>query len=88
MKDWNPILMLALFIAACFVAAGAGAVFTSSSVSNGRILSRIALVGMILSTCDICAPAGKGKSLESGASKVTSATTGEMKVLRGQMTPP
>jgi len=29
MKDWNPILMLALFIAACFVAAGAGAVFTA-----------------------------------------------------------
>lgn len=34
MKDWNPIWMLALFIAVCFVAAGAGAGFTSSSVIN------------------------------------------------------
>ena len=34
MKNMNPILMLALFIVVCFVAAGAGAVFTSSSVST------------------------------------------------------
>jgi hypothetical protein len=34
MKDWNPIWMLALFIAVCFLAAGAGAVFTGSSVST------------------------------------------------------
>jgi translocator protein len=34
MKNWNPILMLVLFIAVCFLAAGAGAGFTSSSVSN------------------------------------------------------
>ena len=34
MKNWNSLLMLALFIAVCFVAAGAGAGFTSSSVSN------------------------------------------------------
>jgi len=34
MKNWNPILMLALFIAVCFLAAGAGAAFTGSSVSD------------------------------------------------------
>jgi len=34
MKNRNPIVMLALFVAVCFVVAGAGAVFTSSSVST------------------------------------------------------
>jgi benzodiazapine receptor len=34
MKSMNPILMLVLFVAVCFVAAGAGAIFTSSSVST------------------------------------------------------
>jgi benzodiazapine receptor len=34
MKNWNSIWMLALFIAVCFVAAGAGAIFTSSSVND------------------------------------------------------
>ena len=34
MKSWNPILMLALFIAVTFVAAGLGAFFASTSVSN------------------------------------------------------
>jgi benzodiazapine receptor len=34
MKSWNPILMLALFIAVTFAAAGLGAFFTSTSVSN------------------------------------------------------
>ena len=34
MKNWNSILMLSLFIAVCFAVAGAGAVVTSSSVTN------------------------------------------------------
>jgi hypothetical protein len=34
MKNWNPILMLALFIAVTFAAAGLGAFFTSTSVSH------------------------------------------------------
>jgi translocator protein len=34
MKNWNPILMLALFIAITFAAAGLGAFFTGTSVSN------------------------------------------------------
>jgi benzodiazapine receptor len=34
MKDWNSIWVLLLFIAVCFVAAGAGAIFTSNSVSD------------------------------------------------------
>ena len=34
MKSWNPILMLALFIAVTFVAAGLGAFFTGTSVSS------------------------------------------------------
>jgi tryptophan-rich sensory protein len=34
MRNWNPILMLVLFVAVCFVAAGAGAGFTSHSVRD------------------------------------------------------
>jgi len=34
MKNWNPMLMLALFVAITFAAAGLGAFFTSTSVSN------------------------------------------------------
>jgi hypothetical protein len=34
MKSWYPILMLALFIAVAFAAAGLGAFFTSTSLSN------------------------------------------------------
>lgn len=34
MKNLNPIWMLALFIAVCFLVAGAGTIFTSGSVSN------------------------------------------------------
>ena len=34
MKNWNPIVMLALFITVCFVAAGASAISTRSSVST------------------------------------------------------
>jgi tryptophan-rich sensory protein len=34
MKSWNPILMLALFIAVTFAAAGLSAFFTSTSMSN------------------------------------------------------
>ena len=34
MKDMNPIWMLLLFVAVCFAIAGAGAVFTSSSVGT------------------------------------------------------
>jgi benzodiazapine receptor len=34
MKNWNPVLMLSLFIAVCFAVAGAGAIVTNSSVSN------------------------------------------------------
>jgi translocator protein len=34
MKNWNSILMLALFITVTFLAAGSGAFFTSTSVSS------------------------------------------------------
>ena len=34
MKNWNPTLMLALFIAVTFVAAGLGAFFTNTSLRN------------------------------------------------------
>jgi len=34
MRNWNPMLMLVLFVAVCFVVAAAGAGFTSRSVSD------------------------------------------------------
>jgi translocator protein len=34
MKNWNPILMLVLFIAVCFAVAGAGSIFTSTAVTH------------------------------------------------------
>ena len=34
MKNWNSALMLALFIAICFLAAGAGAIIVSTSVNS------------------------------------------------------
>jgi len=34
MKNWNSLLTLLVFIAACYAAAGAGAIFTTASVNN------------------------------------------------------